>query len=261
MKIKIEKFEGPLSLLLKMIEEEEMDITQINLAGIADQYIEYIKNNKNINPDDMADFLVIAAKLLFIKSKALLPYLYTDEDTEDADELERQLKMYKEFLEATKKIEKMLGKKKFMFAREFNRKVALVSTKSFSPPKKLSTDEMKEVFKELIMRIKPVEKLEEETLDSTINIEDKILSIQKEVLEKVRISFNKVLRDAKNKTEVIVSFLAVLEMMRQREVMLHQDELFTEIFITKWDYSLCHSELNSEPAILVDDTDPELSLG
>ena len=88
MKIKIEKFEGPLSLLLKMIEQEELDITEINLAGIADQYIEYIKNNNNISPDNMADFLVIAAKLLFIKSKALLPYIYAEEE-EDLEDLEK----------------------------------------------------------------------------------------------------------------------------------------------------------------------------
>src|SRR3989339_84496 len=145
MKIKIEKFEGPLSLLLKMIEQEELDITEINLAGIADQYIEYIKNNNNISPDNMADFLVIAAKLLFIKSKALLPYIYAEEE-EDLEDLEKQLKMYKEFLEAAKKIEKMLGKKKFMFAREFNRKVALANTHSFSPPKKLQISDILEIF-------------------------------------------------------------------------------------------------------------------
>lgn len=237
MKIKIEKFEGPFSLLLKMIEQEEMDITQINLAAIADQYVEYIRNNKNIDPDEMADFLVIAAKLLFIKSKALLPYIYTDEEETDEEDLERQLKMYKEFIEATKKIEKMLGKKKFMFAREFNRKVALAGTGSFSPPKKLVKEDLKEVFYDLLVRIKPAEKMEEDVIDNIINIEDQIMSIQKQVLEKVRVSFNRILRNAKNKTEVIVSFLAILEMMRQREVMLHQDELFTEIFITKWDYN------------------------
>ncbi len=73
MTVKLEKFEGPLSLMLKLIEKEEMDITQISLAKIADEYVAYIRKSENIQPENMADFLVIAAKLLLIKSKALLP--------------------------------------------------------------------------------------------------------------------------------------------------------------------------------------------
>ncbi|RLC38634.1 chromosome segregation protein ScpA, partial [Candidatus Falkowbacteria bacterium] len=75
MNIKLEKFEGPLSLLLKLIEREEMDITDISLARVAEDYVAYIREVENINPEEMADFLVVAAKLLLIKSKALLPYL------------------------------------------------------------------------------------------------------------------------------------------------------------------------------------------
>ena len=136
---KLEQFNGPLDLLLKLIEKEELDITQISLAKITDQYIEYIKSTSYIKPEDMADFLVMAARLLLIKSKALFPYLQFGEEDEDVEELERQLKMYKEFIEATKKIEVMIGKKKFMFMREFNRKYILNNlVNNFSPPKSLS---------------------------------------------------------------------------------------------------------------------------
>ena len=90
-----EKFSGPLGLLISMIEGEEMDITEIALAKIADDYVNYIRSAENIDPDEMADFLVVAAKLLFIKSKALLPYLYTAEDEAEVDDLEKQLRMYK----------------------------------------------------------------------------------------------------------------------------------------------------------------------
>ena len=98
MLIKIDKFQGPLGLLLQLIEKEELDITEVSLAKISDQYIDSIKNTKNIDPGETADFLVIAAKLLFIKSKALLPYLYPEEENEEIEELESQLRMYKEFL-------------------------------------------------------------------------------------------------------------------------------------------------------------------
>jgi segregation and condensation protein A len=234
--VKLEKFEGPLSLLLKIIEKEEMDITEICLANIADQFVNYIRSShsEEIDPDEMADFLVVAAKLLFIKSKALLPYLLPEEE-EDIEELEQQLKMYKEFVEASTNIEKMLGKKKFMFAREFNRKVILNNVNSFSPPKKLETRDMALTFEGILDRLKPAEEMEEGTVEDEVNIEEKIFNIKEMVIKKIKVSFNKVMAQAKNKTEVIVSFLAMLEMMRQREVNLNQDEMFGDIIINKKD--------------------------
>lgn len=233
MNIKVEQFEGPLGLLLKLIEKEEMDITQISLGKIADEYVAFIKTSEKINPEEMADFLVVAAKLLLIKSKALLPYLYPEEE-EELEELEHQLKMYKEFLEAMKKVEKIIGKKKFMFAREFNRKAVLNSAKVFSPPKKVVKEDIKEVFQELIERIRPIEeKLEERKIEKQINIEDRISKIQKMITNRLKFSFNNVLDDANSKTEIIVSFLAMLELMKQREILVDQDELFTDITISK----------------------------
>jgi len=230
---KTEKFQGPLALLLQLIEKEELDITEISLAKIADQYIDYIKKSGQIDPEATADFLVVAAKLLYIKSKALLPYLYPEED-EEVEELEQQLKMYKEFLEAMKVIEAMIGKKKFAFAREFNRKALLNNLNFFSPPKKLTKENMAAVFEELISIIKPQEeKLEEEKLERKINIEDKILSIQQILLEKIKINFSKIMEKAESKTEIIVSFLAILELIKQRNIFADQDDLFGEITINK----------------------------
>ncbi len=230
--IKLEKFEGPLGLLLQLIEKEELDITQISLAKIADQYVNYIKNSTQISPDEMADFLVVAAKLLLIKSRALLPYLYPEEE-EEIEELEQQLKMYKEFLEAARQIEAILKKKKFMFAREFNRKAILANINLFSPPKSLTSSDLAMVFRDLLARIEPPEKLEEETLDYKINIEDKILTIQQMLLNRIKIGFSKILASTKSKTEIIVSFLAMLELIKQKDIMVQQNGLFTEILISK----------------------------
>ena len=232
MDFKTEKFEGPLGLLLQLIEKEELDITEVSLAKIADQYIDYIKKSGAINPDEIADFLVIAAKLLYIKSKALLPYLYTEED-EEIEEFEQQLKMYKEFLEAMKVIEAMISEKKFMVAREFDRKAILANLKIFSPPAKLAKENLASAFRNLISQIKPEEEaLEEEKLERKINIEDKILAIQKALLDKIRINFSKFLAKAGSKTEIIVSFLAILELIKQRDILVSQDGLFDEIVIS-----------------------------
>lgn len=230
---KLEKFEGPLSLLLQLIEAEELDITQISLAKIADQYIGYIRTSSNITPENMADFLVVATRLLLIKSRALLPFLYPEEEKEIA-ELEMQLRMYKAYVEAMKKINLIIGKKKFMFGREFNRQAILLEANLFSPPKGLTGEAMAMILRDILARLEPWEKLEEQTIDDLVKIEDKILAIQRMLVDRIKLSFNKVMSEAKSKTEIIVSFLAILELMRQKEITLMQDELFSEIMITKF---------------------------
>ncbi|MDO9399219.1 MAG: segregation/condensation protein A [bacterium] len=232
MHIKINKFEGPLDLLLKLIEKEELDITEISLAKIADQYIEYIKSVHGIKPDELADFLVIATKLLLIKSKALLPYLFQEEELE-IEEFEHQLLMYKEFLEATKLLEEMIGKKKFMFTREFNQQAILADVNIFSPPKKITVVILQTIFQELIVKNKPMELLEEKKMEYVVSIEEKILAIQQMLIDKIKINFNIVQAVAKNKMEVIVSFLALLELIKQRDVFVVQVSLFAEIEINK----------------------------
>ncbi|MDP2736435.1 MAG: segregation/condensation protein A [bacterium] len=232
MNFKIDKFEGPLGLLLQLIESQELDITEISLAKIADQYIEYIRGLKAIAPEELADFLVVAAKLLLIKSRALLPFLKGEEE-EEIQEFEYQLRMYKEFLEAAKKIESLIGKKRFSFAREFNRQAFLANAHLFSPPKNLKAADLLNVFNEIIKNIRPIELLEEKNLEQIVNIEDKILAIQQILLEKIKVSFNHILANAKNKTEVIVSFLALLELIKQRDITVAQIDMFGEIEINR----------------------------
>jgi len=233
LEFKTEKFQGPLGLLLELIEKEELDITEVSLAKIADQYIDYIKNNKNIDPGKTADFLVIAAKLLFIKSKALLPYLYPEED-EEIEELEGQLRMYREFLEAMKKVEGRLDQEKIMFAREFNKKNILSNIGLFFPPKKLDAQILNKFFKEIISQVKIKEdRLVEEKIEDKINIEDRIFTIHRMVLDKIKLSFNKIFAGSKSKTETIVNFLAILELIKQRNISADQGELFSEIVINR----------------------------
>ncbi len=233
--IKLEKFTGPLSLLLQMIEKEKMDITEISLAKIADQYINYIKKQGVISPDHMADFLIVATKLLLIKSKALLPFL-SPEENEDIEDLEKQLKMYKEFVNAAEKIEKIINEKKFMFMRDLSRteqKNLLQNTPQFSPPINLTKKNLKIIFTDIIFRIQPVEKIKEKKLEHKINIEEKILSIQNILINKIKFSFNKIFANTKNKTNIIVSFLAMLELEKQRKIAINQNEIFSEIIINK----------------------------
>lgn len=227
-----EKFQGPLGLLLELIEGEKLDITQISLAKIADQYVGHIKAITAIHSDELADFLVVAARLLLIKSRALLPYLYPEEE-EEMKELENQLRMYKEFVEASKKIEVMIGDKKFMYGREFNRQTILASAQLFSPPKNLTREELLMVFSDLLIRLKPVEKLEEERLERKIHIEEKIAHIRQLLLEGMNINFSKIMAEAESKTEIVVTFLAMLELIKHSHISAAQSDIFGEIEISR----------------------------
>lgn len=232
MNFKVDKFEGPLGLLLQLIEKEEMDITEICLAKIADQYIDYIRSSKAIEPEELADFLVVAAKLFLIKSRALLPFLQGEVE-EEIKAFEDQLRMYKEFLNAARKVEAIIGERRFSFAREFNRQAILANAHIFSPPEKVSAGDLSSLFNEIIKNVRPPELLEEKRLEQIINIEDKILAIQQILLEKIKVSFSHILAGEKNKTHIIVSFLALLELIKQKSVIVAQGDLFGEIEINR----------------------------
>ncbi|MFA5023640.1 MAG: segregation/condensation protein A [Patescibacteria group bacterium] len=230
-----EKFSGPLGLLLSLIESEEMDITEINLAKIADEYVNYVRQATDIDPEELADFLVVAAKLLFIKSKALLPYLYTGEEEEEIDDLERQLRMYKEFVNASLKIKEIINQKKFLFLPPLikNRR-AQFNLPVFSAPTKVTPEVLRAVLMTLVEALakQQEEKLPEKKLEPKINIEEKIILIKKMLLDKLRVNFSKLLAAAETRTEIIVSFLAVLELAKQKELFFEQEELFSEIHLT-----------------------------
>lgn len=238
--IRVENFEGPLDLLLKMIEKQEMDITKVSLATIADQYVEYIKKSKDkILPEEIGDFLVVAAKLLFIKSKTLLPYLQWGEEEEEVEELTQQLKIYKEFLEASKKIDEMVKEKRFTYSPSVTKgnkkRAGLADTRAFYPPKNLKTEDLKKTLKQVIKQVKKSEfleeKLEEDKIDYKISIEDKIETVRDLVSRKVKFNFDKILTKSNNKTEIIVSFLAILELSKQKTLIINQGELFSSIEI------------------------------
>lgn len=236
MEFKLEKFQGPLALLLSLIEKEELDITEIGLANICDQYIDYINiNNNTIGPDEMAEFLLVAAKLLYIKSKTLLPYLYNDEEEEDIEDLKTQLRMYKEFISASENIRKLAQGKRFSFAKPFKANQArkqLLKLSSFIAPQELNVVEIKDTFQEILDNLEPrVEKIEEDRMDYMLSIDDRIDYIQGLLKKNMQASFSSLISGSNNKTEVIVNFLALLELVKQRQLNFKQHSMFGEIDI------------------------------
>ncbi|QQS61453.1 MAG: segregation/condensation protein A [Candidatus Moraniibacteriota bacterium] len=232
--VKTQQFEGPMDVLLEMIERRKLDITQVSLSLVTDQFVRYIETSKNISLDFLADFLVVAAKLLVIKSRALLPVLEEEtEKEEDAYELEFQLKEYKRFKEASELIFELYTSKNTLFRRE-----AYLQTESFFLPKKnqkytLFPQEFYELFKKTLSRIPDPKILKKKVIRQVISLEEKIRHIRTLVGRRLTGTFSKLIGDSAKVEEVAVSFLAVLELSRTQIIIARQEECFGDIFLEK----------------------------
>lgn len=226
--VKLEKFEGPLDLLLSLIEQEELSITDISLAKVTDGYLTILRSAKKIQPEELADFLVIAAKLILIKSRILLPGL---EAEEEGPSLEAQLKLYKDFVEASRVIDGMLKKKRFMFGRA---KPFIEQVPEFSPPPKITASTLQAAFMNVIKALEPIFNLPRAAVERAISIQEKIGHLRTMILDRVAVRFGEILKGTKSRTEAIVSFLALLELVKQRVVEVKQDALFHDITLHKY---------------------------
>jgi len=227
--IKIEQFDGPFHVLVEMLEKDKLDITDISLSQVTQQYLTAVNAQTNIDPYALADFLVVSSRLLYLKSKLLLPMLNWGDDEEDID-LEARLKMYKEYYDAAKVIDQIFKQKKFAFARE---KLAVDVEVIFNPPHNLSTMKMKAAMARVIADIEPIVKIPKKIIRQTISIRDKINHVRELILARVTANFSELLAGSKDKTEAIVTFLALLELVKQRVISVEQEEKYGEITINK----------------------------
>lgn len=230
-KIKVAHFEGPLDLLLQLIEDQKLQITEVSLAQVTEQYIAILNQSatNQVNITELADFLVVAARLLLIKSRALLPFLDWGEE-EEGEELTKQLKIYKEYLEACKVIQATIGKKRWSFSRE---KLLVSEPIGFAPPPKLTSSKLTQAFKEIIEGLSPFLNLPSEVMKKTISLQEKIAQIRERIFRQATTHFSDILKEAKTKTEVIVSFLALLELIKQKTVVVKQSKIFDDIEIER----------------------------
>lgn len=227
--VALDGFRGPLDVLLHLIESQELAITQVSLAQVADQYMQYINETPSLPADSIADFLVIASKLLLIKSKALLPQL--DIEDEDAIDLEKQLRMYKRFIDASRKIEQLVAQKNFTFTRDV---YPTHTFEGFQPPKKqLTIEKLQTIFEALLKRIEPVEVLQKRVIERVVTIKEKIQQIRDRILQQAYVSFKQSVLEFGTKSEKIVSFLAVLELAKQKIIDIQQDAFLGDIIIKK----------------------------
>ncbi len=223
-------FEGPLDLLLHLIEREELDITSVSLAQVTDQYLAYLALMEEPPAEVLADFLVVAARLLLIKSRALLPRppeVLSTEEEDVGDELARQLIEYRRFKQAAESLRQ----------RE---EAGLRAYLRLAPPPRLersldmedvTLDDLVAAVRQALAVVPPAPPVSEVVTPVTITIGERMAAIRTALRTSARVSFNRLLTAAASRLEIIVTFLAVLELIKSGHIDVQQDRLFGEIII------------------------------
>lgn len=222
--VALEEFSGPLALLLELIESAQMDITAVSLSTVADQFLAHLEANP-VAPDELADFLLVASKLLVLKSKSLFPEIEIPEEA--GIPLALQLGMYRIYHEKARDIEHMIKSKRWAYWRK-----PISPTPQFSPPQSLSADTVKTAWESVLGILKRSIEIPRAAMKKTVTITERIRHIEETILKHSRMSFKKYTTGATSKAEVIVSFLAILELARRHLVLLEQGALFDDITIT-----------------------------
>jgi len=225
-------FYGPMDLLLSLIEQEELEITTIALAQVTDQFLDYVTTLKEINPDNLTDFLVVASKLILIKSEVLLPKppasIITDEDGE-TDDLVQQLKDYKRFKELAQSLQVIEATGR----RNFVRLAAPVKVEPKLRPGEASVSELLSAVRRALT-VKPEQPgVDMVVARQVVTIGQQINLIRLRLAEPEQLSFEALLSESRSRVEVIVTFLAVLELLKRRLIDIIQENDFGQIMLTR----------------------------
>jgi segregation and condensation protein A len=235
-KVQFEVFEGPLDLLLYLVRKEEVDIYEVNLTKIATQFIEYVDLMRQLDLDIAGEFLVMASTLMYIKSRELLPVdqqvvVEGEEDEEDPRwELIRQLVEYKKF----KDVAAQLQMREVMQENIFPRLPAKVIFSDEAPPAKpeVSIFDLLNAVNIVLKRFNKREDLRD-IFEDKWSVSDKIEMILTRIKESASVRFSELFSQATSRTEVVVTFLAMLELIRLKQLVITQAEPFSEIEINR----------------------------
>ncbi len=227
--IKLEKFEGPLELLVELIESQKLSITDVTLASVTDQYLEAVGELQHLSMNELADFLVVASRLLLIKSKALLPTLeLTPEEEHEVAALKYALQEYQRYKEKTRYIQERAKSQVGIVTRTLwqGRPV------SFAPPKRFSVEMAEELFaKSLAVWERFVQPKEKQILQRVVSIEQKIQEIISRIQVHARMTLRGLVNDSKKKGEIIMAFLALLFLFHEKMVCLEQTDESSDMVV------------------------------
>lgn len=225
------EFDGPLDLLLTMVREAKIDIRDIFITDITNQFVAYVQNLQEMNYEYIAEYITLAATLLAIKSAKFLPKTEIEDDNEDMineeENLYLRIEAYKKFKEAAEKLHDMEVLNRFYRSPKFTEKDYRAVVKEFR------LDRLIECFKMLLERIEHLDKPEEEKtiIKERFTISDKILEITNTIREKGKLSFFSLFEKDFTKLEMINTFLALLEILKKQIAFAEQGEGFSDIII------------------------------
>lgn len=221
------EYEGPLEVLLDLIERRKLLVNELSLSQVTDDYIAFIRSSDEFPMEDAANFVAVAATLLLIKSRSLLPELeLTGEEEEDIDDLKRRLEAYERARSATRDLGRLFGRKVMVSAGE--RKPEPM----FAPAKDLDLARLAQALEEALAAREVQEKLPEARIRPMVSIEEMMESLHERVQRALTLSFSEFTGNKTERVEVIVSFLALLELVKQGAVEADQQGAFNDIRIT-----------------------------
>ncbi|HLO13212.1 MAG TPA: segregation/condensation protein A [Anaerolineales bacterium] len=224
-------YEGPLDLLLDLIERAELDITSVSLAAVTDQYLAYIRSLEQINPDEISAFLVIAAKLLQIKSEALLPRppVHAPGEEDIGRSLVDQLKLYKRF----KEIGSWMNERQEANLRTFLRVAPPPKVEPKLDLSNLTLEKLIVAAREAFARDRNKQPLDVIIAAPRVTIREKIDLITKTMKEMGHSNFRSLINQGASRLEVVVTFLAMLELVKRYRIEARQEGLFSDIEIDR----------------------------
>jgi len=224
--VKAGEWEGPLEVLLDLIEKKKLHISAISLAEITDDYIAYLNSHPGMPPATVAQFVLIASTLMLIKSVSLLPELkLTEEETANIDDLERRLRLYAAMRERAKVLGERWGREQLFFPRRER-----PFTPVFAPTTELSLPNLNAAIRELLANLPKVEKLPEKIVRKIISLEEVIEGLAKRVQNAISFKWSELTSEHRGeKTSLIVSFLGLLELMKRGMVEIKQTDHFADM--------------------------------
>jgi len=234
-KVKIENFEGPLDLLCHLIDKNKMDICDIKISEITDQYIEYLKTMEELNLEIASEFLIMASTLLYLKSKTLLPNEVEDEKELTEEELLRRIIEYKKYKEITKVFKQ--------YYQENNKSFFRLPEEIKLPKQKLEVDYEKSIISNTYMELleksskrlnQNAKNIEKIAITESHTIADKVKTMFRELIKHKKFVFNHLFsRKQCSKPEIVTAFTGLLEMSRRSKILTSQKELFGNIEVEK----------------------------
>jgi segregation and condensation protein A len=235
--IKTQSFEGPLDLLLGLIEKKKLFISDISLAKVTDDFIEHVKNIGTVAISESAHFILVASTLLLIKSRSLLPGLVlTDEEQIDIESLETRLKIYKKIKEVSSHVQNIFGKD-IIFSQSQARPIVPV----FAPEPDFGLEKALFILKDLINRLPKKENTPKVLIRKVISLEEMIGTLTARITSHLKMSFREFTKEHKeNRVNVIVSFLAMLELVKQGIVHVSQENTYGDILMETKEVGVPH---------------------